>query len=644
MHPDTDSTTNYGFLTYFDPLKVVERSLIRIDGHYVVSTAVVVAEAYMPIKRVAIDYPVRPMTTNSSSIDDRWFYALVAVGVLLNATGLFPPIMELDGALYACIAKQMAQTNDFVNLYAVGSDWLDKPHFPFWVIALSYKVFGINTFGYKFPALLFFLGSVVYTYKFARLTYPKVVAQLAALVLLTAFHGVLSNSDVRAEPYLMPLIIGAVYHFYRVFLGDRDDSNATSQRYGVSQGWLHLAIGSFLTGCALMTKGVFVLIPIGGGLVIHWLLTGQWRELLKPRWYVAVVLSFVFTLPEIYCLYQQFDIHPEKVVFGQRGVSGVRFFFWDSQFGRFFNTGPIKGEGDKFFFVHTLLWAFLPWSLPLYIGIGKVLRDLVKHQPASDPSPSIEYVSLGSGLLTFLLFSFSGFQLPHYMNIVFPFFALLTAQFLVSLAPATLRKWTIGQTAISLAIVGLSIALLLFVQPENVVGAVVLVIVTTLAIFTLFRQNTLLSLSGRMVGAMLILAGTLNLFLYPTFLRYQAGMAGAQYVNGDAKLAKRPTVLYEPGTGVGGGSFWSYEFYVRSPTVYARSDSSLMIQLQSGSRQVFTSGADADSLASRGFQVKHLAVFPYYHVSQLTYEFLNPATRSQTLEPYVLAEVGPKKE
>ncbi|AUD03412.1 ArnT family glycosyltransferase [Spirosoma pollinicola] len=581
------------------------------------------------------------MTDNYPSFDDRWFYALVAVGIFLNATGLFPPIMELDGALYACIAKQMAQSGDFVNLYAVGADWLDKPHLPFWVIAVSYKIFGINTFGYKFPALLFFLGSVIYTYKFARLTYPKLTAQVAALVLLTAFHGVLSNSDVRAEPYLMPLIIGPVYHFYRVFMGDRHDRSAISLRYGAPKSWLHLLIGSFLTGCALMTKGVFVLIPIGGGLVLHWLLTGHWRELLKIRWYVAVALSFAFTLPEIYCLYQQFDLHPEKVIFGQTGVSGVKFFFWDSQFGRFFNTGPIKGEGDKFFFVHTLLWAFLPWSLPLYIGIGKQVIALIKRKTNGAP---IEYVSLGSGLLTFALFSFSGFQLPHYMNIVFPFFAILTAQFLVNLKPNTLRRWTIGQTGIGVAIAAIALALLLLVQPDNVISALVWVVVITIATFSIFRQNTLLSLSGRMVGAMLVLAGTLNLFLYPTFLRYQAGMATANYVNANPTLAKRPTILYEPGTGVGGGSFWTYEFYAKAPTTYARTDSVLQMQLKKSSQQVFTTALYADSLELRGFQVKRLALFPYYHVSQLTYDFLNPATRAQTLLPYVLAEVGSMSE
>ena len=581
------------------------------------------------------------MTIQSPSLDDRWFYVLVTIGVGLNATGLFPPILEVDGALYACIAKQMAQSGDFVNLYAVGTDWLDKPHFPFWVAAVSYRLFGINTFAYKLPALMFFLGSVVYTYRFARLTYSKIVAQVATVVLLTAFHGVLSNSDVRAEPYLMPLIIGAVYHFYRVFLGDR---------YGTSKNNLHLIAGSFLTGCALMTKGLFVLIPIGAGLMLHWLLTGHWRELLKPRWYVAVVLSFAFTLPEIYCLYQQFDLHPEKVVFGQTGVSGVQFFFWDSQFGRFFNTGPIKGEGDKFFFVHTLLWAFLPWSLPLYISIGKALMGLTKRPnplpiqagpiQAGPIQAGPEYVSLGSGLATFALFSLSGFQLPHYLNIVFPFYAILTAQFLVSLQPSNLRRWVVGQTIIGSLILLLVVGLVLLVQPNQMSSALGLIAVIMLGTGTVFRHNNLLSLMGRMVGVMLVLMGVLNLFLYPTFLQYQAGMTAAHYANAEPTLAKQPTILYEPGTGVGGGSFWTYEFYANAPTHYARTDSAVQKQVKTGPKQVFMTAADADSLATHGFTVRRLAAFPYYHVSQLTYEFLNPDTRPKTLLPYVLAEVG----
>ncbi|MCK8492682.1 glycosyltransferase family 39 protein [Spirosoma sp. RP8] len=579
------------------------------------------------------------MTDNPQPLNDRWFYALVAAGVFLNATGLFPPILEPDGALYACIAKTMAQTGDFVDLYAVGHDWLDKPHFPFWVSALSYLAFGINTFAYKFPALLFFLGSVLYSYKFVRLSYAKLTAQVAVLVLLTAFHGVLSNSDVRAEPYLILLIIGPVYHFYRVFLG-------------TSRSWLHLVVGSFLTGCALMTKGLFVLVPIGGGLVIHWLLTGNWREFLKPRWYLAVVLSFVFTLPEIYCLYQQFDLHPEKVVFGNTDVSGIRFFFWDSQFGRFFNTGPIKGAGDKFFFVHTLLWAFLPWSLPLYLGVGKTITALVKRQnpwptqslqtgsiQTGSTGTSSEYVSLGSGLATFLLFSLSGFQLPHYLNIVFPFYAIITAQFLVDLSPVNLRRWTNAQTVIGVLLAVLIVAVLVVVQPAHLGLALSWTMLIGFSTFAFFRKNTMLSLMGRMVGAMLLLAGILNLFLYPTFMQYQAGLAAARFVNEQPQLKKRPTVLY--GSETFGESSWSYEFYVQTPTQYIHENSIAVLEQMSRRQpvQVFTTNTYADSLEAHGFQVRRVAIFPYFHISQLTYDFLNYNTRSTTLKPYVLADV-----
>lgn len=584
------------------------------------------------------------MTTKS--IPDRWFYGLAAVGVILNATGLYPPILEPDGALYACLAKTMAQSGDFVNLYAVGSDWLDKPHFPFWVTAVSFRLFGVNTVAYKFPALLFFLGGVVYTYRFARLTYPKLVAQVTALVLLTAFHGVLSNSDVRAEPYLTGLIIGAVYHFWRVFVG-QGAANSLSSHALRPMPFAHLILGSVLTGCALMTKGVFVLVPIGAGLLLHWLLTGNWRELLKPRWYAAVALSFGFTLPEIYCLYQQFDLHPEKLVFGQTGVSGVRFFFWDSQVGRFFNTGPIKGEGDKLFFVHTLLWAFLPWSLPLYAGIGRAIVDLVKRRsslpvPAGPVQAGPEYVSLGSGLATFALFSLSGFQLPHYLNIVFPFFAILTAQFLVSLTPATLRRWTVGQTVIGVLLIGLAVALLMVVQPNQLGGALAWVGVMTFATFSLFRRTDLLSLVGRMVGATLVLFGTLNLFLYPTWMQYMAGRTAALAVNQPPAPRPQPTLLYLPGTGVGGGSFWSYEFYANGPTRYVRTDSAVRAQIRRGPRFTFTSAAYADSLRAKGFRVRRVALFSYFHVSTLSYEFLNKNTRANALEPYVLGWVSNK--
>ena len=113
---------------------------------------------------------------------DQYFVPLFILGVVANLSALFLPILEPDGALYASIAKRMAQTNDFVNLYDLENDWLDKPHFPFWLTALSFKLFGYHSYAYRIPALFFWIMGAVYTFKFARLFYNDVVAKLAVLI------------------------------------------------------------------------------------------------------------------------------------------------------------------------------------------------------------------------------------------------------------------------------------------------------------------------------------------------------------------------------------------------------------------------------------------------------------------------------
>jgi hypothetical protein len=38
------------------------------------------------------------------------------------------------------------------------------------------------------------------------------LAMVATLMVSTSLHIIMSNTDVRAEPYLMAFIIGAIYH------------------------------------------------------------------------------------------------------------------------------------------------------------------------------------------------------------------------------------------------------------------------------------------------------------------------------------------------------------------------------------------------------------------------------------------------
>ncbi len=237
---------------------------------------------------------------------------LLTLAIAVNFSGLFLTIIGPDGTLYAAIAKTMVMKDNYVEMFGNGTDWLDKPHFPFWITAISFKLFGISNWSYKLPAILFLMVGVVYTWKFAMIIYKdKTIANWSVLILLTAEHIILSNTDVRAEPYLTTTIIAAVYHFQKA--------------YTTKNTW-QLIAGSLFTAFAIMTKGIFAIIPIGAAIGGHLLFTGNWKEIFNLRWLLAGVLILLFITPELYALYYQFDLHPEKIVFGKTGVSGYDSF------------------------------------------------------------------------------------------------------------------------------------------------------------------------------------------------------------------------------------------------------------------------------------------------------------------------------
>ncbi len=340
-----------------------------------------------------------------------YYILLFVLALVVNFAGINVKFFTDDPGLYASISKNLLYRKDFFELFTYNQDWLDKPHFPFWIVMLSFKLFGITAWAYRLPALLFFLLSLLYTYLFSKKHYGHEIAWIAVLILATSQHVVMLNTDVRAEPYLMALVIGSIYHISRL-----------EERFTFAD----LLLAAVLTACAIMTKGIFVIVAIYGALFGQLIFQKKYRGIFRLKWLYLILLTFIFTLPELYALYTQFDLHPEKTVFNRHNVSGIKWFLWDSQFGRFVNNGPIsqqKRSGDLFFYLHTLLWAFAPWCLLFYYAIYKNLKEMWFKKKL------VEYYTISGALLLLLLFSLSRFQLPFYTNTIFPLFAVITAPF-----------------------------------------------------------------------------------------------------------------------------------------------------------------------------------------------------------------------
>ena len=526
-----------------------------------------------------------------------WLRFLITLAILVNLTGLFIPLMDPDAGVYASITRTMVESGNWLELYHKGTDWLDKPHLQFWITAVFFKIFGAHTWSYKLPALLFSFLAAWYTYRFAFKYFGRRVGLWAAVILLTAEHFIISNNDVRAEPFLTAFIIAAVYHY--------------SNCFGKWK-WNDLILGSVFAACAVMTKGPFTLMPVVVAIGGHLLIRKEWRELLHWKWLVGVALLILCITPELYATWYQFDRHPEKTVFGRTGVSGIRFFLWESQVGRFTNTGPIRGISEPGFFLHTLLWAFLPWSLLMYASLFDRLRTMRRQA---------ELMTVVGSLVTVIVFSFSRFQLPYYTNIIFPFLAVMTSSWIFA---SRSRAIHVVQYALCILLVLVAIIFHFYYQPRTVHWpgmAVALLTVAAAILFSVFIRTE--RMIRALVASALVGLGLnvyLNTVLYPDLMQYHSGRQAALYINKN-----------HPGQRV---ACWdrysaSLDFYLPRGLTKASPDS-----LSNSSQNLvwFVSDRELEQLRKKNQSFEILKEFPEFRISMLSLRFLNNKTRAAQLQ------------
>jgi 4-amino-4-deoxy-L-arabinose transferase-like glycosyltransferase len=537
---------------------------------------------------------------------NRQYYALLFfLALIVNLSGIGVRFFTDDPGLYASLAKNLVYKHNFWQLYTYNQDWLDKPHFPFWMTWFSFKLFGIHDWTYRLPALLFFLLSCLYTYLFSRKFYGRQIAAMAVLILMTAQMVLMSNVDVRAEPYLMGLIIGSIYHISRL-----------DERFSFGD----FVLAASLTACALMTKGLFVVVAIYGGLFFHLLMQKRLIKLFSFKWIGLVLLTAIFTLPEIYALYIQFDTHPEKIVFGTQHVSGIKWFLWDSQFGRFVNTGPItRKTGSPFFFVHTLLWAFAPWCLMFYFAVCRTVRDIFRKQKLK------EYYTFGGGILLLLLFSFSRFQQPFYPNSIFPLFAVITAPYCyIQLNKFGTKYRLIVQWLYIIALPALIILINFVMLPGRQLFLVGDVIVFGVVIFFISRKVNIANEKVFMINCVVALFVNfyLNTVFYPTLTNYKGQFTAAEYIN-QPQFSKYHIYSLRAENNI-------FQFYTNRPI-----DLLPLEQFQNfhstDSAVFFASQPSMDQLVQEHAQFKILKSFVDYPQENILPAFVNAKSRATTL-------------
>ena len=344
------------------------------------------------------------------------YWSFILLLILVYVIGMFVTLFENDSAQFAVMAMRMVQENDFFSLFKGPEEYLDKPHMHYWLAAISFKIFGLHDWAYRIPGILASLLGAYSTYGLGKLIYNKEVGKLAALIFMSAQTIVLSNIDIRTDAVLTGFTIFAIWQLVA---------------YIEKGTWHTIALGAIGAGIAFSTKGQIAILVIGLPLLCHLAYTRKWRVLLNWKVLLALAVFAITIAPMLYAYYLQFDLHPEKVIRGKSNRSGLLFIFWEQSFERLSGKGIGKNSSDYFFFFHTFLWVFLPWTLIALAAFWTRIKTFIKLNFRKNPK--YEFLTVGGITLIFILISFAQFKLPHYLNIVIPLFSILSASYLYSI-------------------------------------------------------------------------------------------------------------------------------------------------------------------------------------------------------------------
>lgn len=398
-------------------------------------------------------------------------FILIAIGAM-NIE-----LLEVDSAQYAAISMECLQNGNFLHLYERGLDYLDKPHFIFWISSLFFSIFGLSTFAFKLPAIFTACVTARYVTKLEETLFDK-SSRNSGFLFLASIGSVWIISDVKTDIYLTAFILMSIYHGVQL-LSNRK--------------WIDAILLGLFLGLGFTAKGwmgiLFPVIILG----FHCLTSKRLPPFLPLC--LSLITLLITVAPMLYGLYTQFDLQMSDASNADHQQSGLHFHLWEQSFGRISGENYWRNDYSYLYLFHSFLLLIFPCSILLLASV----IDFFKKRDWS-PSTLLIWFSL---LMPLCALSFSQYKIAHYAAIALPYSAIIIHQYLLQkdvftrwlkihhyfffilAIIATLALAALWSDAVSL-LIGLFVAALLFIFRKK--------------IFSLSSASQIIILSGLLWG------------------------------------------------------------------------------------------------------------------------------------------------
>jgi hypothetical protein len=311
-----------------------------------------------------------------------------------------------DEPRYAWIARDMAESGDWVTPRLYGKPWFEKPPLLYWGGAIFFKLFGPSApeVAARLPSAI---SALLATLALAWLAWRTCGEECARwlLLLLPTSVGMIGFSHAAATdmPFAGMLTTAMVCAAVALGLVTTTENTPILPRTP----WLALILFGFFLGLAVLAKGPAAII-LSGGAVFSWaIFTKRWRDafrLLHP----AAIASLCLTAL------------PWYILCARRNPDFFRIFIIEHNFKRYL-TPEFQHVQPFWFYVPVLLVAFLPWSFLVVITGASGIRELWRNRQIT----ALVCLILCWSAFCLIFFSISRSKLPGYVLPAVPAIALL---------------------------------------------------------------------------------------------------------------------------------------------------------------------------------------------------------------------------
>ena len=334
-------------------------------------------------------------------------------------------LYETDEARYAEIAREMLVSGDFITPHLNYVKYFEKPPLTYWLVALSFKLFGLSEASARLVPAVFGTLTVLLTFLLGRSLWGSRQGFFAASTLATSamFFGLSRILIVD-----MVLCFGVTLALYGAW------QTLRQKAAGPYFFWIGCAVG-FLSK-ALLGPGLPIM-----AVVLFGLLSGRhdlWRRLLYwPALVVFVLLSA-----------------PWVIWVSIKNPEFFNFFFIDENLGRLLTKRHHRYE-PFYYYLQVLPGAIFPWVALLPWSLGESWPGRAWRREENQP-----WLFVMVWLVSFFLFfSASSSKMMHYILPLLPAACLILGNSLARLgqggwrspSPAGVRASLTGLALLSLA-------------------------------------------------------------------------------------------------------------------------------------------------------------------------------------------------